>query len=161
MNRSEAVNHLMKAAEVDQSRLLQQTVCYHKPQNWTFSISWGYSAHLYEKIHLTSVLQRPIETFVPWSKWTRPPHMFNTRPRSNDPCEAPHVFFFDSLEKDSENQIVTSYIRRLPRNLMACSSSGNHSADHVLRVRVLSPTNRLGGVSESFLDSFFELRLSF
>lgn len=49
MTRSNSVSHLMKAAKADQSRLLQQTICYYKPKNWSFSISWGYSAQIYEK----------------------------------------------------------------------------------------------------------------
>lgn len=159
MNQFEALNHLMKAAKVDQSRLLQQTVCYHKPKNWSFSISWGYSTQLYENIHPTSILQHPLETFTPWTDWTTPFHMFNTRAVTNDPCEAPHVFFFDSLKKVRRKQIVTSYTRRWPRNLLLCSSSGNHSADYVSRVEVLSPLKRLGGVSKLFLVYMLEFRL--
>ncbi|XP_021278536.1 uncharacterized protein LOC110412330 [Herrania umbratica] len=45
-NRTESMDHLMEAAKVDQSRLAQQTICYHRPKNWSFSVSWGYSAHL-------------------------------------------------------------------------------------------------------------------
>ncbi|GLT55369.1 hypothetical protein SLA2020_284980 [Shorea laevis] len=48
-NRQVSLNHLMEAAKADQSRILQQTICYHKQSNWSFSISWGYSAHIYEK----------------------------------------------------------------------------------------------------------------
>ncbi|KAK3026349.1 hypothetical protein RJ639_042646 [Escallonia herrerae] len=48
MNRAESAFHLRKAADVDQSRLLQQTICYHKQSNWSFLVSWGYSAHVYE-----------------------------------------------------------------------------------------------------------------
>ncbi|KAL0459184.1 UNVERIFIED_CONTAM: hypothetical protein Slati_0545600 [Sesamum latifolium] len=47
-DRAESTRHLMKAAAVDQSRMLQQTICYHRQSNWSFSISWGYSAHIYE-----------------------------------------------------------------------------------------------------------------
>ncbi|KAK9127012.1 hypothetical protein Scep_015858 [Stephania cephalantha] len=50
MNRHEAVKLLMEASAVESSRVLQQTVCYHKQTNWSFSISWGYSAQIYEKI---------------------------------------------------------------------------------------------------------------
>ncbi|KAE9462217.1 hypothetical protein C3L33_05872, partial [Rhododendron williamsianum] len=50
MDRLKSLSHLMKSAKMDQSRLLQQIICYHKPTNWSFSISWGYSAHIYEKV---------------------------------------------------------------------------------------------------------------
>ncbi|KAM3739840.1 hypothetical protein ACB098_08G052800 [Castanea mollissima] len=139
MNRYQSLSHLMEAAKVDQSRLLQQTICYHKQSNWSFSISWGYSAHIYEKIYPPSILHRPLETFVQWKKSAKPPYMFNTRFPSNDPCEAPHVFYFETVEKIMGNQIVTSYVRRSPHRLVACSSSGNHSADFISKIRVLSP----------------------
>lgn len=66
--------------------------------------------------------------------------MFNTRWPTNNPCEAPHVFFFDSVENSTEkDQITTAYIRVFPRGLPACSSGGNHSADHMAKIRVFSP----------------------
>lgn len=141
MDRSEAINHLMKAAEVDQSRLLQQTICYHRPSNWSFSISWGYSASIYENIIPRSILWRPLETFRPWIRNARPPlYMFNTRWLSNNPCEAPHVFSFDSIGRtDQGDQIVTTYIRKFPRGLPACSFTGNHSADSITEIHVFSP----------------------
>lgn len=149
--RSESVNHLMKAAQIDELRLLQQTICYLKQSNWTFSISWGYSTHLYEKIIPPSILQRPLETFSQWIKGAHPPYMFNTRIPSRDSCEAPHVFFFSSVEKNNkDNTVVTSYIRKSPRWLPVCSSSGNHSADHISMIRVLSPMKRFEWVRISY-----------
>ncbi|CAA3025398.1 uncharacterized protein LOC111374732 [Olea europaea subsp. europaea] len=41
MNHKESLNHLMEAVKIDESRLLQQSICYHKPKNWSVSISWG------------------------------------------------------------------------------------------------------------------------
>ncbi|KAH7836579.1 hypothetical protein Vadar_003062 [Vaccinium darrowii] len=143
MNRYESLNHLMVAAKADESRLLQQTVCYHKQSNWTFSISWGYSAHIYETNFPPSILQKPIETFVPWRRGAFPPYMFNARPPSIDPCEAPHVFFFDTEEKTIGGRIVLSYMRKWERKLPACSSSGNRSADHIAKIHVVSPIGRL------------------
>ncbi|KAL0419554.1 UNVERIFIED_CONTAM: hypothetical protein Sradi_1368900 [Sesamum radiatum] len=142
MNRFESTRHLMKAAAADQSRMLQQTICYHRQSNWSFSISWGYSAHIYERIMARAHLQKPIETFKPWSNITRPPHyMFNTRLPSNDSCEAPHVFFFQRVEKSSMG-ILTAYSRAAPRRVPPCSLSGNHRADFVSKIHVLSPRTR-------------------
>jgi hypothetical protein len=145
MNRSEAINHLMKAAKVDQSRLLQQTICYHRPTNWSFSVSWGYSAYIYENIIPRSILCRPFETFTKWRGKAEPLFMFHSRPLSSDPCQAPHVFFFDSIEHtQGDEQFVTTYIRKSPRGLPNCSSTGNHSADAITKIQVLSPaTTRL------------------
>ncbi|XP_042476233.1 uncharacterized protein LOC122057934 [Macadamia integrifolia] len=146
MDRHQSLKHLMEAAKVDSSRLLQQTICYHKKSNWSFSISWGYSAQIYEKILPPSVLQRPLQTFLPWSNGARLGFMFNTRPISNDPCEAPHVFFFGSVERASRTQVITNYTRSWPRDLPTCLSGGNHSADSISEIRVFSPVKRLDWV---------------
>lgn len=73
--------------------------------------------------------------------------MFNLRPLSNNSCETPHIFFFDSVEEPIGNYFVTRYIRKSARGLSACSLSGNHSADYISTVRVLSRIKRNGGVS--------------
>ncbi|KAL2488956.1 hypothetical protein Fot_42248 [Forsythia ovata] len=140
MNQNESLNHLMEAAKTDESRLLQQSICYHKPKNWSFSISWGYTVQLYEAIFPPSILQRPLQTFTPWSKSVWPLFVFNTRIPSKNPCEAPRVFFFDSVENRSGDHFITSYSRRKPPSFPPCLSTGNHSADNVSKIYVLSPT---------------------
>ncbi|KAK3026350.1 hypothetical protein RJ639_042647 [Escallonia herrerae] len=76
----------------------------------------------------------PLETFKPWVWNARPPRfIFNARWVTNDPCEAPHVFFFDSIEKRSINEIVTSYVRAAPRGL----------SDYVTRITVFSSATKL------------------
>ncbi|KAM1256083.1 uncharacterized protein LOC126617074 [Malus sylvestris] len=163
MNRSESINHLMKSAKVDHSRLLQQTICYHRPSNWSFSISWGYSAHIYETIIPRSILRRPLETFRPWVHNARAPlYMFNTRWPSNNPCEAPHVFFFESIYQNNtiegRQTVTTTYSRASQRGLPPCSSSGNHSADFISKIQVQSlPAKRL---EVSFFDSLYCLSFS-
>ncbi|KAG8388963.1 hypothetical protein BUALT_Bualt02G0179900 [Buddleja alternifolia] len=141
MDRYDSTRHLMTAAAADQSRMLQQTICHHRQNKWTFSISWGYSAHIYERIMPRSVLQCPIETFKTWTENPAPPHyMFNTRRPSSDPCEAPHEFFFHSIERTGE--IVTSYNRAWPRGLPACSLTGNYSAHYISKIIVFSPPTK-------------------
>ncbi|GAA0161509.1 glycosyltransferase [Lithospermum erythrorhizon] len=100
----ESALHLMKAASFDQSRMLQQTICYDRQTNWSFSISW--------------------------------------RSLSTDPCEAPHVFFLETVEKTSSNEIRTVYSRANPRGLPVCSLNANHSADFISRIEVFSPTTK-------------------
>ncbi|KAL6564765.1 hypothetical protein OROMI_016215 [Orobanche minor] len=160
MDRFQSTRHLMKAADADQSRLLQQTICYHRQSNLSFSISWGYSIHIYEIIWPRSYLQMPIETFRPWAKPSAklPFYMFNTRPRSNNPCEAPHWFFLKSVYKSGKgDEIVTSYARARPRGLPACSAGGNHSADSISMIEVFSPAKKRrqrGFEVELFLPRF-------
>ncbi|CAI9106297.1 OLC1v1005423C1 [Oldenlandia corymbosa var. corymbosa] len=155
LDRFDSTRHLMKAAGVDQSRLLQQTVCHDRQHNRTFSISWGYSIHIYEKIMPRSWLQMPLETFTtpvveePPVNPNPPHYMFNTRPRpgDNNPCDAPHVFYFDSIEINSDDNdpvVVSSYGRSGERGLPPClvDQNGNNSADIVSRIYVYSPPTR-------------------
>ncbi|XP_057768665.1 uncharacterized protein LOC130988715 [Salvia miltiorrhiza] len=139
MSCNDSLKHLMTAAKADESRLLQQSICYHKPKNWTFAISWGYSVHVYEAIVNPSALQRPLQTFVPWTKFAHPFFVFNTRLPSKHPCDAPHQFFFHSVGNGSRDHVVTRYSRARRRALPACSFTGNHSAESVASVVVISP----------------------
>ncbi|GER25026.1 hypothetical protein STAS_00578 [Striga asiatica] len=117
MDRHLSTRHLMKAAGTGQSRLLQQTICHNR-----------------------SYLQRPIETFGMWLAGPKPPfYLFNTRPRSRDPCVAPHVFFFEWVMQGPHDEVLTSYSRVWPRGMPACSSTANRSADYVQRIQVFSP----------------------
>lgn len=143
MDRFESTRHLMKAADADQSRLVQQTICYDRNKEWSFSISWGYSAQIYERIMTRSYIQNPIETFKPWSGDPRPPplYMFNTRLPSNDPCEAPHVFFLKEVNRGTSGT-QTVYSRAAPRGLGPCGLTGNRSADFVSEIHVLSPATK-------------------
>ncbi|KAF3654969.1 putative protein EIN4-like [Capsicum annuum] len=148
MNRSQSLSHLMKVAkngQLSQSRLLQQSICYHKPKNWTFSISWVYSIQIHESIFPPSFIQIPLQTFIPWSKLFNPFFLFNTRLPNNNSCEAPHVFFFESIMKmrSGNYHLLTNYTRRYSRKLPPCSSNGNHSADHLSEIHVLSPMKKL------------------
>ncbi|OIT35085.1 PREDICTED: uncharacterized protein LOC109243832 [Nicotiana attenuata] len=143
MDRSQSVFHLQNAAKYDQSRMLQQTICHKRSSNWTFSVSWGYSAHIYEKIMPRSWIQNPIETFLPWGETPNPPRfMFDTRNFSLDPCEAPHLFFFNSIEKTPRNEIHTMYTRAWPRAIGACLSNGNYSAEYVSEIHVYSSATK-------------------
>ncbi|KAJ0806083.1 hypothetical protein HanPI659440_Chr02g0085611 [Helianthus annuus] len=160
MDRHKSVRHLMTAAKVDETRLLQQAVCYHKQTKWAFSIAWGYSAYIYEQLIPRSILRRPLETFTPWGFIGEPPHyMFNTRLVTNNSCETPHVFFFhsitrlssDSSSSSSNNnsnrttdEIMMTYIRYKPRQLPPCSS--DHSADYISTIQVYSPATKLNFV---------------
>ncbi|KAH7837982.1 hypothetical protein Vadar_020437 [Vaccinium darrowii] len=146
MDRFQSTNHLMKAAKFDQSRLLQQTICYLRPQNWSFSVSWGYSVHIYETIHPRSMLKRPLETFRPWVKNAKPPKfMFNTR----WPCETPRVFFFESVGKTVGNQIVTTYVRSASPVYPNCEWKGNNSTDNIKKIQVITSATKRKEIERS------------
>ncbi|KAH8498974.1 hypothetical protein H0E87_017766 [Populus deltoides] len=69
--------------------------------------------------------------------------MLNTRSLTNDPCETPHEFFLESVEKTRGNQVVTTYVRSSPRNVPPCSSNDNHSADHMSKIEVFSSSTTI------------------
>lgn len=151
MDRPQSLHHIMKAAKIDQSRLLQQSVCYDHVKNWSISLSWGYSVHIYEKNVPPSLLQLPLQTFIPWRKGATPAYMMNTRVLTKNPCEIPHYFYFDFVGESggegSRWQVVTSYVQRVPRRLPPCLANGTHSADYVEKILVVSPLKRLQTVS--------------
>ncbi|KAL1554060.1 hypothetical protein AAHA92_14657 [Salvia divinorum] len=139
---NQSIRHLMEAATADQSRVLQQTICYHRKSNWSLSISWGYSAHIYEKIMPRSHLQRPLETFKPWKAIpSQPLYMFDTMLLSNNSCHAPHVFFFEKVDKVSMG-ILTTYSRGKPRGLPPCSLTSQYTPDLISQITVLSPSTK-------------------
>ncbi|CAN1750973.1 hypothetical protein LINPERHAP1_LOCUS4203 [Linum perenne] len=159
MDRFEAASHLMEPGKVDQSRLVQQTICYQRENNFSFSVSWGYSVHIYESIIPRSILRKPLETFSPWASDDvhYPYFMFNTRRVTDNPCKDPHVFFFRSIEPSNHSQngkedvITTSYVRSPSiRELPPCSASGSHSADAISMIRVMSSAtvHQMAGVIE-------------
>ena len=73
--------------------------------------------------------------------------MFNTRCPSNNPCEAPHLLFFDSIEHIEGDQIVKKNIRAWPCGLPTCSFVGNHSTDPITKIKVFSPASTCMEVS--------------
>ncbi|XP_010536094.1 PREDICTED: uncharacterized protein LOC104811175 [Tarenaya hassleriana] len=140
MSRQESVNNLMKTAKTDQTRLLQQTICYRREINWSVSISWGYSVQIYETIIARSQLKRPLETFTPWRNVKPPFYRFNTRRVTKDPCEMPHLLFLDSTVEENNGEVSGTYRVKTARRLPPCVSNGNHSALVVTQVRVAAPT---------------------
>nr|POE95426.1 hypothetical protein CFP56_62211 [Quercus suber] len=84
---------------------------------------------------------QPLKTFVQWKKSARPPYIFNTQFPSNDPCEAPHVFYFETVEKlITGNQIVTSYVRKSPQRAVIEESA----ATFCMWLTTTSPRSSLG-----------------
>lgn len=152
---------MMKAGNVDQSRLFQQTICYDRVKKWSFSVAWGYSVHIYENLLRRSWLQTPIETFENWVGNPRPPKfMFQTRRPFGDPCEAPHVFFLESIQKiSSGNEILTVYSRSAPRDLPPCAAAGNYSAEFVSKIHVISPATKRPEVSFFYFFNLFHMLL--
>lgn len=102
MNRVQALEHLIAAANVDPARILQQTVCYDRSNSLTFSVSWGFAIQVYQGNELLPDLLSLQRTFVPWKRGSKvnANFMFNTRDYPRDPCKRPSIFFFKSVASD-------------------------------------------------------------
>ncbi|KAL2230286.1 uncharacterized protein LOC105171936 [Sesamum indicum] len=105
----ESLQVLMKAYEVDPSRILQQSFCYQRRHKWSVSISWGYVVQIYPTLLTAKELEMPLLTFRTWRSWKEGPFTFNTRPWSYDPCQQPIIFYLNSVREDSAGDTLTMY----------------------------------------------------
>ncbi|KAK7342150.1 hypothetical protein VNO80_25093 [Phaseolus coccineus] len=117
MDRVQALEHLVAAANVDPARILQQTVCYDQSNSLTFSVSWGFAIQVYQGNELLPDLLSVQRTFVPWRRGSKvnANFMFNTRAYRRDPCKRPSVFFFKSVTSDKRG-IWSHYSRDVVGN---------------------------------------------
>ncbi|KAI4325094.1 hypothetical protein MLD38_030520 [Melastoma candidum] len=117
MNKTEAMEHLFKAANVDPARILQQNVCYDRANSLTVSVSWGYVIQVYEGNILLPDLLSVQKSFSPWrrSRSAQSHYMFNLRDLPRDPCERPVVFFLDNIISE-ENGAQSDYVRHISGN---------------------------------------------
>lgn len=117
MNRTQALEHLFKAVNVDTARILQQTVCYDRSSQLTVSVAWGYAIQVYEGNQLLPVLLSLQRTFTPWRRGANVEShfMFNLRDNPRDPCKRPVVFFLESVLSDN-NHVQSNYVKRVVGN---------------------------------------------
>lgn len=117
MNRTEALKHLIAAANVDPARILQQTVCYDRSNSLTFSVSWGFAVQVFQGNELLPDLLTVQKTFTSWRRGSKvyANFMFNTRDYPRDPCKRPSVFFLKNVSSD-KRRIWSNYSRRVVRN---------------------------------------------
>ncbi|KAK9051965.1 hypothetical protein SSX86_028593 [Deinandra increscens subsp. villosa] len=135
LTRVESVKHLLKAANHDPPRILQQAVCYDSSKSITVSVSWGYVVQVFEGNQLLPDLIRVQKTFTSWRRkenFFSSLHMFNTRDYSKDPCKNPDLFFFEGIVAE-ENRSYTFYNRKKSMN---CSRS-NGMRD-LVKIKVFS-----------------------
>lgn len=113
MSRTEALEHLFKAVDVDPARVLQQTVCYDSTNTLTVSVAWGYSIQVFVGNEFVSDLTRPQRTFTPWRRGSQADYqrfMFNTREYPKNLCKRPLVLFMESVAT-GEDGIWSNYTR--------------------------------------------------
>ncbi|KAI4331056.1 hypothetical protein MLD38_029281 [Melastoma candidum] len=116
MNKTEAMEHLFKAVNVDPARILQQNMCYNRVNSLTISVSWGYAIQVYEGNILLPDLLSVQESFSPWrSRSVHSHYVFNMRDLPRDPCDRPVVFFLDNIISE-EKGAQSDYLRQIPGN---------------------------------------------
>ncbi|KAK2650388.1 hypothetical protein Ddye_017877 [Dipteronia dyeriana] len=117
MNRTQALEHLFKAVNVDPARILQQTVCYDHSNQLTVSVAWGYAIQVYEGNQLLPDLLSLQRTFTPWRRGSNADahFMFNMREYPKDSCKRSAVFFLESVVTD-KNSIQSNYVKYAVRN---------------------------------------------
>lgn len=123
MNKTQSLEHLFKAVNVDPARILQQTVCYDQTNSWTVSVAWGYAIRVFEGNELLPDLLSVQKTFVPWrrSRSVESHYMFNLRESPRDVCKRPLTFFLDSVVSD-DNGVQTIYTNH---NVDKCTRIGS------------------------------------
>ncbi|KAI3871385.1 hypothetical protein MKW98_024554 [Papaver atlanticum] len=113
VTRVQALQRLMVPMKLDSAGLMQQSICYHKKNRWTVSVSWGYAVQIFRGVFSPREMEMPSRTFLNWYKradYTA--YAFNTRPVARNPCQKPFVFFMVKARFDSTlNQTVTEYVK--------------------------------------------------
>lgn len=119
--RYEALDHLLKAAKVESTSLLQQSICYADGRNWSLSVSWGYVVQVNKGFLSPRELETPLRTFYTISRRNeRAEFPFNTRQNPKDLCLRPSLFYMKSVKEPSANSEgllesvyqLTDYLRR-------------------------------------------------
>lgn len=113
MSRTQAIERLFEAVNVDPARVLQQTVCYDRLNSLTVSVAWGYAIQVFNGNEFLPDLLSMQKTFMPWKRGVTVDasrYMFNLREYPKDPCKRPVVFFLESIVPDKSG--IWSYYTR-------------------------------------------------
>lgn len=113
MTRLRALQHLNKAVKIDSAGVMQQSICYDKEREWSFSISWGYAVQIFRTIFSPRELEMPSRTFLNWYRRADfTAYAFNTRPVTRHPCQKPFIFYMKDVRYDEAGgQTISNYVR--------------------------------------------------
>lgn len=138
MSKVGAVRRLMRAAEVEQASMLQQTIVYGRHRKYSFSISSGYVVRAYAGFVAPWELEEVPRTFRSWYGATAQSHFpFNTRELPAEVCKQPTLFYVRDRapERTSEGLIEAVYMKEdhgPVRNMTDC----DRRLQQVERIRV-------------------------
>lgn len=141
--RLQALDRLKIPMELDSAGLLQQSICYHKSNTWTISVSWGYAIQIFRGILSPREVEMPSRTFLNWYRradYTA--YAFNTRPVARNPCQKAFVFYLsNALQTNSTTgQTVSKYIRhRAPQPACKWKSPSPSSIEFVKVIKKADP----------------------
>ncbi|XP_073298919.1 uncharacterized protein [Primulina huaijiensis] len=109
----QALKRLKHPMNLDSAGLMQQSICYHKANGWTLSVSWGFAVQIFRGVLSAREIEMPSRTFLNWYRradYTA--YAFNTRPVMRNPCQKPFVFYMSRAGMESRtNQTVSEYTR--------------------------------------------------
>lgn len=156
MNRTQALQHLFKAVNVDPARILQQTVCYDQSSQLTVSVAWGFAVQVYEGNQLLPDLLSLQRTFTSWRRGSNVEShfMFNLRDYPRDPCKRPTVFFLESVLSHN-NSVQSNYVKHVVGN---CARAD--VVRKIEKIRVFSEKLELD-VEEVVMNWFNRLELDY
>lgn len=113
VTRVEALKRLKIPMKLDSAGLMQQSICYDKPNGWTVSVSWGFAVQIFRGVLSPREIEMPARTFLNWYRradYTA--YAFNTRPVMRNPCQKAFVFYMTKARMEpSINQTVSEYAR--------------------------------------------------
>ncbi|KAH9315410.1 hypothetical protein KI387_024037, partial [Taxus chinensis] len=114
MTRLRALQHLNKAVKIDSAGIMQQSICYDKEREWSFSVSWGYAVQIYRTIFSPRELEMPSRTFLNWYRRADfTAYAFNTRPVTRHPCQKPFIFYMKDVGYDkASGKTISNYVRQ-------------------------------------------------
>ncbi|KAL2653041.1 hypothetical protein R1flu_021169 [Riccia fluitans] len=110
--RAQGLKRLKKAINVDPHNILQQSICYTSDKQWSFSVSWGYTVHVYKGFLPPHELEVPQLTFVSWHR-RRESYAFpiNTRPLPREICDEPAHFYMVDAKPLNESRGYSAYVK--------------------------------------------------
>ncbi|KAG6606074.1 hypothetical protein SDJN03_03391, partial [Cucurbita argyrosperma subsp. sororia] len=142
VTRLQALQRLKIPMQVDSAGLMQQSICYHKSNTWTISISWGFAIQIFRGILSPREVEMPARTFLNWYRradYTA--YAFNTRPVSRNPCQKAFVFYLSDAQLNSTTgQTISKYARhRVPQPTCKWKSPSPASIDIVKVIKKQDP----------------------
>uniref|UniRef100_A0A7N0UKY1 Uncharacterized protein n=1 Tax=Kalanchoe fedtschenkoi TaxID=63787 RepID=A0A7N0UKY1_KALFE len=123
LNRVQALGRLALPTRLDSAALAQQSICYDTARNWTVSVSWGYAVQVFRALKPAREMEIPVRSFKNWYKNYDPKgYSFNTRPLSEDRCEAPAVYYLTKAVLDEKLRRTASEYLPHPIGNLRCDT---------------------------------------